>query len=66
MRVIDEKSYKNILVYNKTGYLVLIDSEKYDFICKKSKKIIRVKSCITYVISLYYAIIKLIHMILCL
>ena len=83
--MIDEKSYKNILVYkisnkilihakplhirfgkidgfisvyNGTRYFVLIGSEKYDFIQKRIRYRIGVKSGITYVISHNYVKLK--------
>ena len=82
--IVDEKSYKNILVYNvsyenliakpllirfdktdgfirvddKTRYLVLLGSEKYDSIYNRIRYLIRVKSYVTYIISHNYAKMK--------
>ena len=47
-----------IRVYDGTRYLVLFGSEKYDFIYKRIRYLISVKSGITYTISHTYAKIK--------
>ena len=47
-----------IRVYDGTRYLVLLWSEKYDFIYNRIGYLMRVKGCITYVISHKYAKIK--------
>ena len=47
-----------IRFYDGTTYLVLLGSEKYDYICNRVRYLIGVKSGITYVISHNYAKIK--------
>ena len=47
-----------IRVYDKTRYLVLFGSKKYNFIYNRIRRLISVKSGITYVISHNYAKIK--------
>ena len=48
-----------IRVYDGSRYLVLLGSEKYDFIYNKIRYLIKVKSGITYVISHHYVKIKI-------
>ena len=48
-----------IRVYDKTRYLILFGSEKYDSIYNRIRYLISVKSGITYIISHNYAKIKL-------
>ena len=45
-------------VYDGTRYLVLFGSEKYDSIYNRIKYLISVKCGITYIISHYYAKVK--------
>ena len=45
-------------VDNKTRYLVLFGAETFDFICKRIRYLITVKSAFTYVISHNYVKIK--------
>ena len=45
-------------VYDGTRYLVLFESEKYDSIYNRIKYLISVKCGITYIISHYYAKVK--------
>ena len=47
-----------IRVYDETRYLVLFGSKKYNFICNRIRRLISVKSGITYVSSHNYAKIK--------
>ena len=47
-----------VRVYDRTRYLVLFGSEKYDFIYNRVRYLILVKSGIAYVISPIYAKIK--------
>ena len=47
-----------MIVSDWTRYLVLFVSEKYDSIYDRIRYLISVKSCITYIISLNYATIK--------
>ena len=64
--LIDEKSYENILVYNdgfvrvydRSKYLVLFGSEKYDYIYDRIRYLRSVKSGITNIFSHNYAEIK--------
>ena len=50
-----DKIDRFIRVYDRTRYLVLFGSEKYDFIYKRIRYLIRVKSSNTYVVSHNYA-----------
>ena len=47
-----------IRIYDETGYLVLLGSEKYDAIYNRIKYITSQKSGITYIFSHYYAKVK--------
>ena len=51
MRIRFDKIDALIRVYDGTKYLVLFGSEKYDFIYNRTRYLIGVKSCITYVVS---------------
>ena len=55
-----------IRVYDGPRYLVLVGSEKYDFIYNRIRYLIGVKSGITYAFLIIMQKSKLIHMILCL
>ena len=58
MRIRFEKMDGFIRFYDGTRYLVLLGSEKYDFIYDRIRCLIGLKSGITYVISHNYAKIK--------
>ena len=58
LRIRFEKMDGFIRFYDGTRYLVLLGSEKYDFIYDRIRCLIGLKSGITYVISHNYAKIK--------
>ena len=58
LRIRFDKVDRFIRVCNGTRYLVLFGSEKYDAICNRIRFLTGVKSSITFVISHYFAKIK--------
>ena len=58
LRIIFDKIYGFIRIYDGTTYLVLSSSEIHDAIYSKIRYLVSLKSSITYVFSLYYAKIK--------
>ena len=58
LRIRFDKINGNIKIYDRTRYLALFGTEKYDAIDDRIRYLISLKSSITYIFSLYFLKIK--------